>query len=365
MTLSLSHHEIYDAALDDDLFQLLPLRMAGEMQVPSAMFFWIHPGDVQEVSAGTQPEANSHYEEFLRQDLWMAEVKDERMGIGAFRLTDYVSPKVFEKSAMYNDYIVENRLERYWCLGMVQGTRDGMVVSAFHKGKSAGDFSDAQLKYVNRHARDLGRLHAIRRELVRNNIRAIADADRTLADDVPIFELDHDCRLLRVNGMGEKLLMLHPLLRLQSDGVLSIGGPVLKAFRQSVGRATREKECTAGCLDLAQQRAADGRILPGLRLNFLPRYEGGRRVLVIVTTREEVGLRASFETPEDQIRLTRRECDILNGLIRGRRRDQLAHDLGVSVPTVDFHSNSLRRKMGARTLPEVIAIAFRLGLVRP
>ena len=68
MNEKLTHHEIYDAALDNELFETLPRQLARDMDVPSAMFFWLHPGDLQEVSAGTQPETNDDYAEFMRRD---------------------------------------------------------------------------------------------------------------------------------------------------------------------------------------------------------------------------------------------------------------------------------------------------------
>jgi DNA-binding CsgD family transcriptional regulator len=363
MTDTLSHHDIYDAALDKSLFDTLPQRLAQEMDVPSAIFFWLHPGNMQEISAGTQPEANADYIEILDQDPWMAEVKDEHANIGAFRLSNHVSADTFERSAMYNEITLKHGLDRFWCLGMIQDTRDGRVVTAFHKGKNAGDFSDPEVSFVNRHARDLARLHSIRRELIRSNIHDLAATDRTLQGEVPIFELDFEGRLKRLNGLAEGLLLRHPFLILQHSGILALGGPKMRSFHAAVARATDVEHSQANWLDLPQTRADDGRVLPSLRLNFLPQNTGGRRVLVIVTTEDPRGIGNAFDDPQEKIRLTPRERDILNGLIKGRRRDQLAHDLGVTIPTVDLHSGNLRRKLGANTMMEAIANAFKAGVL--
>lgn len=363
MSTTLSHHHIYDAALDDELFDTLPERLAREMDVPSVIFFWVHPGNMQEISAGTQPEANADYLEIADMDPWLAEAKDERANTGPFRLSRFVSAEELENSVMYNEVTLKHGLDRFWCLGMLQDTRDGRVITAVHKGKAAGDFSDPEVSFVNRHAPDLGRLHAIRRELIRNNIHDIAATDRSLQGEVPIFELDHEGRLLRMNGMGETLLLLHPFLVLQRNRVLALGGPNGSAFKAAVGNATGAAQSRASWLDLPQMRAQDGRILPGLRLNFLPQNAGGRRVLLIATTEDVLKLKSDFSNPQEAIALTPRERDVLNGLIKGKRREQLAHDLGVTVPTVDLHSGNLRRKLGARTMVEAIAIAFKVGAV--
>lgn len=363
MPSRLTHHDIYDAALDDALFDTLPARMAEEINVPSAVFIWIHPGDYREITVGTQAEANPHYAEVMSQDPWIAQATEDKIGTGGFRLSKYVPPQEFEKSVMYNEFILENRLERYWCLGLLHSTRDGQVATALHKGKNAEDFSDAEVETINRFSDDLGRLHAIRRELHRNNVAEVTAADRTLLDEAPIFELDHEGRLLRLNGMAEALFRLHPLLVLNFKRFLGLRGAARRMFSQAIGNAADAEKCQAGMVDLPQIRGADGRIIPRLRLNLMPRNNGGRKVLVIATAENESALRGLLVAPQESIRLTPRERDVLTGLVRGLRRDQLAHDLDLSVPTVDLHSANMRRKLGARTIPEAIAIALKLGLL--
>jgi DNA-binding CsgD family transcriptional regulator len=244
----------------------------------------------------------------------------------------------------------------------VQKTRDGLAVTAFHKGERAGDFTDDQMVYANHHSRDLGRLHAIRRELNRNSITEIATADQTLRDEIPIFELDHEGRLMRLNGMAERLLLSHPDLILQHNRVLTVSGPQRQRFRTAVGEATDNRHALAGTVNLPQIRGTDGCILPPLRLNLLPQTIGGRRVLIIATTDRPRGITGAIRAPQEKVTLTPREHDILQGLIRGHRRDQLAYDLGITVPTVDLHSRNLRRKLGASTLLEAVANAYKYGV---
>nr|WP_252730878.1 LuxR C-terminal-related transcriptional regulator [Pacificibacter marinus] len=70
-----------------------------------------------------------------------------------------------------------------------------------------------------------------------------------------------------------------------------------------------------------------------------------------------------FDSPQEKILLTPRERDVLHGFIRGLKRDQLSHDLNLAMPTIDLHSANLRRKLGARTIAEAVAIALKHGLV--
>lgn len=62
-------------------------------------------------------------------------------------------------------------------------------------------------------------------------------------------------------------------------------------------------------------------------------------------------------------RLSPRERDVLAAFARGDRRDRIAHRLGIAHQTVDLHGANLRRKLGAQTIAEAVAKAFRYGLL--
>lgn len=70
----------------------------------------------------------------------------------------------------------------------------------------------------------------------------------------------------------------------------------------------------------------------------------------------------------DQVRmaydgLTKREREVMVLVTSGKLNKQVAGDLGLSEITVKIHRGSVMRKMGARTLPELVrmADALRLG----
>ena len=59
--------------------------------------------------------------------------------------------------------------------------------------------------------------------------------------------------------------------------------------------------------------------------------------------------------------LTSREKDVLGCFAAGLQRDRTAERLNISAVTVDYHSRNARKKLGAATLAESIARAFRYG----
>lgn len=61
--------------------------------------------------------------------------------------------------------------------------------------------------------------------------------------------------------------------------------------------------------------------------------------------------------------LTRREADVLSLLTAGERVDRIAESLGISARTVEFHLSNARRKLGARTREQAVAIALLGGMI--
>lgn len=56
--------------------------------------------------------------------------------------------------------------------------------------------------------------------------------------------------------------------------------------------------------------------------------------------------------------LSPRELDVLRGLIEGEPNKLVAHDLGLSVRTVEMHRAKMLERLGVRTLPDAIRILF-------
>ena len=63
--------------------------------------------------------------------------------------------------------------------------------------------------------------------------------------------------------------------------------------------------------------------------------------------------------------LTRREREVLRGVVTGRLNKQIAGELGTSEATVKIHRHHVMEKMGAASLPELVRMADRLGILIP
>jgi two-component system response regulator FixJ len=60
--------------------------------------------------------------------------------------------------------------------------------------------------------------------------------------------------------------------------------------------------------------------------------------------------------------LTPRERDVLDGMVRGRPNKLIAYDLAIATRTVEVHRANLMDKLAARSLSDVLRIAFSAGL---
>jgi FixJ family two-component response regulator len=71
---------------------------------------------------------------------------------------------------------------------------------------------------------------------------------------------------------------------------------------------------------------------------------------------EIAALRERFDS------LTPREREVLPRVVSGLLNKQIAAEIGTSETTVKVHRGQLMRKMGARSLPELVRMAERLGI---
>jgi len=61
---------------------------------------------------------------------------------------------------------------------------------------------------------------------------------------------------------------------------------------------------------------------------------------------------------------SRREEEVLRGIVNGKTQDQIAYELGLSTKTVRRYTESLKVKLRADSMAQATARAVQRGLVR-
>lgn len=108
--------------------------------------------------------------------------------------------------------------------------------------------------------------------------------------------------------------------------------------------------------------------MKGGACDFIEKPFGGDEILRAVTgalargSALEADARAAAEADARLATLSRRETEVLTGLVAGRRNKVIAQQLGISPRTVEIHRGNLMAKLGARSLPEAIRLALSGGL---
>lgn len=60
--------------------------------------------------------------------------------------------------------------------------------------------------------------------------------------------------------------------------------------------------------------------------------------------------------------LTPREADVLRALVSGHSNKVIAYELGLSARTIEMHRASMMNRLGVRTLPDALSLAYRAGV---
>src|SRR4029079_11061584 len=112
------------------------------------------------------------------------------------------------------------------------------------------------------------------------------------------------------------------------------------------------KAMKAGAVEFLTKPFRDQDMLDAVQLAFAK--DRARRESEKTTS----DLRASFEA------LTSREQEVMTLVTAGLMNKQIAAEIGVSEITVKFHRGNVMRKMGARSLADLVKMAGILGVRR-
>lgn len=115
----------------------------------------------------------------------------------------------------------------------------------------------------------------------------------------------------------------------------------------------------AGANGYILKRNQPARIVEALR----ELQDGGAPMSPGIAQRVMQMFRDTQARPKLSFQLSKREMDILNGLVKGQTYKEMAHELFVSVETVRTHLKNIYEKMHVHSKSEAVATALRNKLL--
>jgi DNA-binding CsgD family transcriptional regulator len=346
---------IYEAALDDDLFGELPSIVATALEARSCVLHWRDQNGAAEISthSGYFPneQMTNYASNFVGHDLWTEAGMRQGFVNRAWRTTDLVPTKDYERSIFYNEWIRSMGDDTFFCCGSVMQTAHGDGIIGLHRGKGQPDFSDRVLDDLNRNVGHLRRLFAIRGKIAmltkRNDLlSAMFGSDREAT-----FAVGSGGRILLANHAAEAMFRSGRFLRCRSGQLRAVSDASRRGLEAALAAALQEPERQASTCLL---RSDDGAVLIA---SLMPLPSSFSQPAVLVTVDDERGRmppQVISTHLQDAFGLSPAEADVAIRLADGATIREISDQRRSALGTVRIQVKAVLSKMGARRQGEVV-----------
>lgn len=354
--------ELYEAALDDELFAALPHVLARHFTVRSAVIHWLDRADRSEVDATcgyfSAEQMQTYAEHFAASDLWTVAAARDACRNTAWRASDLVAESDYAASAFYNEWIRPMGDDTWRCAGAVMETPRGFGIIGLHRGRTQPDFATETIGRLQQAVPHLRRALSIRARLIAH--------DRAVESWVQVFEtgrlpamlLDAQGRVRRINHAADRLLERATIVRQHQRRIVPCRSQQLPAWLKLVRGAT---DAAAPCA----RQAAFGDALEGVWLaEALPIVSGELAGCALVTISDRSsGSRNSglCDRLQELYRLTGAEAAVAVSLTEGHSLAEIAAARGTSLETVRSQLKQVLAKTGTRRQGEMVSMALQLA----
>jgi DNA-binding CsgD family transcriptional regulator len=302
-------------------------------------------------------------EHFVRHDLW-AQVATPERGNRALLMHDLVTPRIWERSEIYNDF-VRPESDFFWCLGAAMPMSDGQIgmlgVLRDRGDKpfvpSEGSELDAVLPHLTRGLQLTHRLRGLQFDLA----HARSALDR-IAFGLVICDADGKVR--HANRIAEEILSADDGIALGADQILQIADEGGQQQLTQVISAAARRATNGGALRIARTGRAPLKLLVAPLPEAQHAALGGAGGALVLIDDPERGAAPALDALKTLFGLTAAEARLARRLAQGDlTAPEIAAEFALSPQTIRTQIKSLHRKMEVSHQAEISAIVSRLGLL--
>jgi len=338
--LKLNHliSSAYECFSFTEFLKLAILQLHELVPYDSGMFFCAISRDCSFFKPYSGGYVERHYqkERFAEKDAYLKQREDEGAGQEAlvYRAQDYRSGTVSVPEEPRSSFLSSQEDFQIACLRIVyKGQFLGEIY--LHRGKDKPDFSEEDLFLL--------RLLQVHISIVFHIIHTVTAVSNLETDGGRLAKrglclLDGDLSLVSGNVTGLEMLKMPTV------------------FGSSVLFHAKEL-----CEDLLSDTRSSARVL---QKSGTFKTAGGNLLADVIyqrSTRQKAGQFFLVMEPEDEHQLlgdykfkfTKREADIIDGIIQGKNNAQLAASLHLSENTIKTHIQNIYRKMGVKNRTEL------------
>jgi DNA-binding CsgD family transcriptional regulator len=358
---TLSVHEIYDAAFDDEAFARLSVSVARCFGARSALIHWIHDDGATEILSHsgyfTNEQLALYAREFVAIDPWVQATGAPDLVNEVHNLEQFVPVPQFTASEFYNENIRQMGDDTFRGLGMRLKNAHGSGFITLQRGAGQQPFEEREVRLLTRQFPHLRRMLSIRGKLSTAAQRAdmLSRAFDTLGQ--PVLIVEAGLRLKYLNHAAELMLAAQSVLSLRSGLVTAASAADHRLLQDGVAKALRADgpEASALALNRAGQM---------LNLTVAPAPASGAAGLALILAETS---RAQDSSRAARLRalygLSPTEASLALLLADGVSPREIADLRHVAVGTVRVQIKSLAAKLGCHRQSDIVRCVARLPVI--
>jgi DNA-binding CsgD family transcriptional regulator len=354
MLRMLRTEEIYDAALDDEIFAQLASSMAGTIGARSGVIHWKNASEItEEISYSgyfSSADMAAFERDFANDDLWSVAINAPEHANRVWDCEQLVPESVYKSSRIYNEWVRPMGDDTYHCLGAVIRTGSEVGEIGFHRGKDGKAFGQDTVEAMNEGLSHLRRMISIRSKLIAGERQRTAAGAASDASVHAVLTLTAQGRLLHANEAAEELLGRDDALRMRGGRLAARIAKDQSALQAAIARAVSSEGIAASSLWLHRPKGDPYE----LSVTSANTGGNGRQIIVVVTQHplRDSSICARIRTLYG---LTQAEAEVAVRLAEGASIQQICDERTSTISTVRSQLKSINSKTGCTRQSQLVA----------